>query len=84
MASDRLSDEKIIRIKNQTMKIQSENDSVAATNDSSTGSKASMASLGYFDDKIIGKFVSKIERRSPLINRYSISAAYFGFLHTGT
>uniref|UniRef100_A0A915ITV2 tRNA wybutosine-synthesizing protein 4 n=1 Tax=Romanomermis culicivorax TaxID=13658 RepID=A0A915ITV2_ROMCU len=42
---------------------------VAWTNDSSTCSKSSLVYCGYISDDFLSKFVSKLERRSPLINR---------------
>ncbi|KAM9710396.1 LOW QUALITY PROTEIN: tRNA wybutosine-synthesizing protein 4 [Menidia menidia] len=42
---------------------------VQGTNDSSVVSKASAAARGYFRDTFLHRFVSKVTRRAPLINR---------------
>ncbi|XP_007898284.2 tRNA wybutosine-synthesizing protein 4 [Callorhinchus milii] len=42
---------------------------VQGTNDNSIVSKCSMASLGYFSDDFLKRFVNKTTRRAPLINR---------------
>eukprot|EP00794_Sanderia_malayensis_P003810 gene3810-4338_t len=52
---------------------------IQATNDSSIGSKYSMASIGYFQDKFLQYFVKKT-RRAPLINRgYCVRAKTIEF-----
>lgn len=42
---------------------------VQGTNDSSVVSKVSAAAQGYFEDVYIQRFVCKVVRRAPLINR---------------
>lgn len=42
---------------------------VQGTNDSSVVSKASAAALGYFHDAFLQRFVCKVARRAPLVNR---------------
>uniref|UniRef100_A0A3Q3VR42 Uncharacterized protein n=1 Tax=Mola mola TaxID=94237 RepID=A0A3Q3VR42_MOLML len=43
--------------------------SVQGTNDSSVVSKVSAAAQGYYQDVFLRQFVSKVHRRTPLINR---------------
>lgn len=49
---------------------------VQGTNDSSVVSKVSAAAQGYYQDDFLQHFVSKVHRRTPLINRWKTIPQY--------